>query len=127
MICLSLTGTSGPGPQRRSGGSGASLKRSGQQNTDLVLRVRIQVADLVRGLVHGLQVVHCAGHGAVLHLPINDGAVSVDGVGVQLNPEVSGANGSQLGGSDRHRGLCGNTNVAIDVYRKDKMVSGGKP
>lgn len=88
-----LTCTFGPGPQRRPGGSCSSLQRSGQQNADLVLGVGVQVADLVRGLVHGLQVVHGARHGAVFHLPVDDGAVPVDAVGVELDPEVGGADG----------------------------------
>lgn len=89
-----LTSTFGPGPQWWSGGSGASLQRSGQQNTDLVLCVWIQVADLVRGLVYGLQVVHGARHCAVFHLPVDDWAVPIDAVGVQLDPKVGGANSS---------------------------------
>lgn len=89
-----LTSTSGPGPQRRSGRSSASLQRSGQQNADLVFCVWIQVADLVCGLVYRLQVVHGAGHSAVFHLPVDDWAVPVDAVGVQLYPKVGGANSS---------------------------------
>lgn len=40
------------------------------------------MADLVCGLVHGLQVVHGARHRAVLHLPVDDRPVPVDGVGI---------------------------------------------
>lgn len=100
-----LTCTFGPGPQRWSRGSGASLQRSGQQNTDLILCVRIQVADLVCGLVYRLQVIHGAWHCAVLHLPVDDWAIPVDGVGVQLDPKIGGANSSQLGWCDRNWGL----------------------
>lgn len=77
-----LTSTFGPGPQGGPGGSSASFQRSGQQNADLVLCVWIQMADLVCGLVHGLQVVHGARHRAVLHLPVDDRPVPVDGVGI---------------------------------------------
>lgn len=61
----------------------------------------------MRGLVDGLKVVHGAGHGAVFHLPLNDGAVPVDAVGVELNPQVGGADSGQLRRCDRHRRLCG--------------------
>lgn len=102
---FALTSTFGPGPQWGSGGSGASLQGSGQENADLVLCVWIQVADLVCGLLYGLQVVHGAGHGAVLHLSVDDRPVPVDGVGVQLDPKVRGTNGSQLGWCNWHWGL----------------------
>ena len=56
-------------------------------------------------LVDGLQVVHGTGHGAVLHLAAGDGAVPVDGVGIELDPQVGGPHGRQLRGGDGHRGF----------------------
>lgn len=35
------------------------------------------------------------------HLSVDDGTVSVDGVGIELDPQVGGANRRQLGRSDR--------------------------
>lgn len=102
-----LTSTFGLGPQRRSRGAGAALQRPGQQHADFVLGVGIQVADFVRGLVDGLKVVHGARHGAVFHLPFNNGAVPVNAVGVELNPQVGGADSSQLRRCNGHRRLCG--------------------
>lgn len=95
-VCV-LTCTLGPGPQRWSGGSGASLKGSGQQDTDLILGVWVQVADFVCGFIDGLQVIHCSRYSAVLHLSVDDGPVPVDGVGIKLDPEVRGTDCSQLG------------------------------
>lgn len=86
------TSTFGPGPERWPGSSGSSIQRSGEQNADLILGVRVQVANLVVGLVHWLQVVHGAGDRAVLHLPIDDRPVPVDAVSIQLDPEVGGTN-----------------------------------
>ena len=63
------------------------------------------------GLVHGLQVVHGARDRAVLHLSVDDGTVAVDGVGVELDPEVGGPDGRQLGRGDRHRRLWGGMGV----------------
>ena len=40
------------------------------------------------------------------HLPVDDGPVAVDGVGVELDPQVGGANGRQLGRGDGDRRLC---------------------
>lgn len=110
-----LTSTSGACSKGGSRGSGASLQGPGQQNADLVLGVWVQVADLVCGLVHGLQVVHGARHRAVLHLPFNDGAVAIDGVGVELDPQVGGTDRSQLRRGNGDRGLWGNKQNAVIV------------
>lgn len=100
-----LTSTFGPGLKRGPRSSGASLQRSGQQNTDLILCVWIQVANLVCGLVYRLQVIHGPRHSAVFHLPVNYWTVSVDGIGVELDPKIGGTNSSQLGWCNRHWGL----------------------
>lgn len=92
MSYFDLTSTFGSGPEWRPGSSSSSIQRSSEQNADLVLGVWVQVADLVRGLVHRLQVVHGARDSAVLHLPVNDGSVPVNAVSIQLDPEVGGAN-----------------------------------
>lgn len=56
----------------------------------------------MRGFVNGLQIVHGARHSAVFNLPVNDGAVAVDGIGVELDPQVSGTHGGQLWRRDGH-------------------------
>lgn len=88
---LAPTSTFGPGPEWRPGGSSSSIQRSSEQNADLVLSVRVQVADLVRGLVHRLQVIHGARYSAVLHLPVDNGTVPIYAVSIQLDPEVGSA------------------------------------
>ncbi len=91
-----------------SGGPGAPvppLQGPRQQHADLVLRVGVQVADLVRGFIDGLQVVHGAGDGAVLHLAVDDGPVSVDGVRIELDPEICGPDRHELRRSDGNRRL----------------------
>ena len=67
------------------------------------------------GLVHGLQVVHGAGDRAVLHLSVDDGAVAVDGVGVELDPEVGGPDGRQLGRGGGHGGLGGGGGAGVEL------------
>lgn len=58
------------------------------------------MADLVGGLVHGLVVDEASCDGAVLDLPLDDGAVSIDGVGIELDPQVGGADSNELRGCD---------------------------
>lgn len=100
-----LTCTLGSGSERRSWRSGAALVRPGEEDADLVLGVGVQVANFVVGFVHGLIVDQAAGQGAVLHLFLDDGPVAVDGVGVELDPQVRGAHGGQLRRSDGNRRL----------------------
>lgn len=92
MSDFALTSTFGSGPEWWPGSSGSSIQRSSKQNADLVLGVGVQVTDLVCGLVHRLQVVHCARDSAVLHLPVNDGSIPVNAVSIQLDPEIGGTN-----------------------------------
>ena len=101
------TCTLGLCPEGGSRCSGASLQGPGEQHADLVLGVGVQVANLVRGLVHKLQVIHAPAQGPVLHLTVHDGAVAIDGVGIQLDPQVGGAHRCQLGRGDGNGGLWG--------------------
>lgn len=115
--CSEPTGTLGLGTKRRPGGSGAPIQGPRQQDADLVFGVGVQVTDLVRGLVDGLVVDETSRHGAVLHLPLDDRAIPVDRVGVQLDPQVGGANPSQLGGCDGHWGFWEGKNMMQEVQR----------
>lgn len=102
-----LTGTFGPGSEWGSRGTRTSLQGSSQQHADLILCVGVQVADLVGGLVHGLQVIHGSSDRAVLYLSVDDGPVAVNGVCIELDPEIGGAHRRQLRRGDGHRRLWG--------------------
>ena len=112
------TCTLGLCPEGGSRCSGASLQGPGEQHTDLVLGVGVQVANLVRGLLHRLQVVHAPAQGPVLHLTVHDGAVAIDGVGIQLDPQVGGAHRCQLGRGDGDGGLWGG--AEMEVFKSPK-------
>lgn len=95
----------GAGPERGPRGPGAALVGSGEQDADLVLGVGVQVADLVVGFVDRLAVDQASGERAVLHLLLDDRPVAVDGVCVELDPQVGGADRRQLRRSDGDRRL----------------------
>ena len=67
-VTMVLTSTLGPGPERRPGVSRAPLQGPGQQHADLILGVRVKMADLMGALIHRGGVNQHPGHGAVLHL-----------------------------------------------------------
>jgi len=80
--------------------AGAPLAGPGEQDADLVLRVRIQVPELVGLHVDGVDLRPGPRGHAVLDLLAHDGAVPDDGVGVELDDKVGGASPEQLGGGN---------------------------
>ncbi len=77
-----LTCTLGSGDESRSRLSGSPLSWSGQQHSDLILRVGIQVPQLVIGRVDGVGLCPASRCHPVLHLLQDDGAVPEYGVSV---------------------------------------------
>lgn len=101
-----LTCTLRPADQGGSRRSGAPVPGPGQQDADVVFRVRLQVpdfvgegADAVRLRPHGLA-------GPVLDLPPDHWPVPHDGVGVELDDQICGSGPQELGGRDRRRRHC---------------------
>lgn len=91
-----LTCTLGPAHKRRSRRAGAPLAGPGQQHADVVLRVGVQVPQLVGDHVDSVHLGPRRLAGAVLDLLPDDGAVPQDGVGVELDDQVGGAGAQQL-------------------------------
>lgn len=91
-----LTCTLGPAHERRPRRPGAPLSRPGQQHTDVVLCVWIQVPQLIGDHVDSVHLRPRGLAGTILNLFPDDGAVSQDGVGVKLDDQVSGAGAQQL-------------------------------
>lgn len=98
-----LTCTLGPAHQGRPRRARPTLTGSGQQHADVVLGVGIQVPQLVGDHVDSVHLGPGGLAGAVLDLLPDNGAVSQDGVGVQLDDQVSGAGAEQLWRSDGGR------------------------
>lgn len=72
----------------------------------MVLRVRLQVPDLVG---EGADAVRLRPHGLagpVLDFPPDDRPVPHDGVGVELDDQICGAGPQELGGRDGRRRHC---------------------
>lgn len=91
-----LTCALGPAHKWRPRGPCPPLAGPGQQHADVVLRVRVQVPQLVGDHVDGVHLGPGGLAGAVLDLFPDDGAVPQDGVGVQLDDQVRGAGAQQL-------------------------------
>lgn len=103
---VSLTCTLGSAHKWRPRRAGAPLAGPGQQHADVVLRVGIQVPQLVGDHVDGVHLRPGRLAGAVLDLLPDDGAVPQDGVGVQLDDQVRGAGAQQLRRRDGRRRHC---------------------
>lgn len=103
---LELTCTLGPAHERRPRRTGAPLPGPGQQHADVVLRIRVQVPQLVGDHVDGVHLRPRGLAGAVLDLFPDDGAVPQDGVGVKLDDQVGGAGAQQLRRRDGGRRCC---------------------
>lgn len=98
-----LTCTFGSAHKRGPRWSGSSLPRPSQQHTDVVLRVGIQVPQLIGDHVDSMHLWPGRLAGAVLNLFPDNGAISQDRVGVELDDQVSGAGTQQLGRRDGGR------------------------
>lgn len=91
-----LTGTLGSGDEGGSRFAGASFPRSGEQDPDLILRVWVQMPELVVGRVDSVGLGPTPRCHAVLNLFEDDGPVAEDGVGVELDQEVGWPHAKQL-------------------------------
>lgn len=96
----SPTCTLGSGGEGRPWWSRAPFPWSREQYPDLILHIRVQVPQLIVGRVDDVGLCPGAGGGTVLHLLQDDGAVSNDGVGIRLDPQVCGPHSQQLWGGD---------------------------
>lgn len=114
-----LTGTLGSGDEGRTGLTGAPFPGPGEQNPDLVLRVRVQVPELVVGRVDSVGLGPAPRRHAVLHLLQDDGPVPEDGVGVELDQEVGRPDAKQLRRRDGPRGFW-------DIKTKQKQQQKNK-
>lgn len=101
-----LTCALGPADERRPRRAGPPLAGPGQQHADVVLRVGVQVPQLVGDHVDGVHLGPGRLAGAVLDLFPDDGAIPQDGVGVELDDQVSGASAQQLRRRDGGRRHC---------------------
>ena len=90
------TCTLGSGGEGRPWWSCAPFSWSCEQYSDLILHIGVQMPQFVVGRVNDVGLRPGACGGAVLHLLQDDGAISNDGVGVWLNPQVGGPHGQQL-------------------------------
>ena len=100
-----LTCTLGSGSESGPRRTSAALPWPGEKHADLILCVWVEMPDLVARGVHWLPVAPAPAGGAVFHLPGHDGPIAIDGVGVELDPQVGGPHGGQLRGGDGDRGL----------------------
>ena len=117
------TCTLGSGGQGRPWWSCAPFSWSREQYSDLILHIGVQMPQFVVGRVNDVGLCPGACGGAVLHLLQDDGAISNDGVGVWLNPQVGGPHSQQLWRGDG-RGRLWKTGISKGcqtqmVYRTD--------
>lgn len=105
-----LTCTLCPADERRPRSPCAALPRPGEQDTDAVLRVWLQMPHFVGERPNAVGLGQHGMAGAVLDFPPDDRSVPHDGVGVELDDEIRGARAHELRRRDRSRRNCG-TNV----------------
>lgn len=103
--CVGPTCTLGAADEGWARFASAPLAGPGEQDADLVLRVGVQVPQLVGLHVDSMDLRPGPRGHAVLDLLAHDGAVADDGVGVELDDEVGGTGPEQLGGRDGCGGL----------------------
>lgn len=101
-----LTCALGAGDEGGAGFPGAALPGACEQDADLVLGVGVEVPQLVVRRVDGVRLGPGARGHAVLHLLQDDRPVPEDGVRVQLDQQVGGADAQQLGRSYGPGWLC---------------------
>lgn len=101
-----LTCTLGPAHKRRPRWASSPLSGPSQQHADVVLRVWIQVPQLICDHVDSVHLWPRRLAGAVLNLLPDNGAISQDRVGVELDDQVSGAGTQQLWRCDGGWGNC---------------------
>lgn len=76
--------------------SSATLPWPGEEHTDLILRIWVEVPNLITRGIHWLPVIPAPTCCAVLHLSGDNGSVPIDGVGVELYPQVGRPHWGQL-------------------------------
>lgn len=95
-----------PADERRPRGPRAALPWSGEQDTDAVLCVGLQMPHLVGERADAVGLGQHGMAGAVLDFPPDDRPVPHDGVGVELDDEIRGARSHELRRRDRSRRHC---------------------
>lgn len=99
-----LTGTFGSGGEGWPWGSCAPLSWSCEEDSDLVLHIRIQMPQFVVGRVNDVGLSPGARGGSVFHLFEDDRTIPDDGICIWLDPQVCGPHSQQLwGGNGRGR------------------------
>lgn len=78
----------------------SSFTRSCKQYTDFIFCIRIQVPNFTACGVHGLYVIPASTWSSTLNFSLDNGSIPIDGVGIQLYPEVSCTDWGQLGWSN---------------------------
>lgn len=86
--------------------SSAALPGPGEQDTDVVLCVWLQMPYLIGKRANTMSLRPCGLAGSVLYFPPNDWAIPHNGVGVKLDDQICGACPQELGGCNRCRGDC---------------------
>ena len=130
------TCTLGSGGEGRPWWSRAPFPWSCEQHSDLILHIGVQMPQLIVGRVDDVGLRPGACGRAVLHLLQDDGAISNDGVGIWLDPQVGGPHGQQLRRGDG-RGRLWKTGISkgcqtqmvyrIDFKREDKGQNSIQP
>lgn len=101
-----LTCTLCPADQRGSRCSGAPLPRPGEQDTDAVLCVWLQMPNLIGKWAHTVSLCPRGLAGPVLDFPSNDWSIPYDGVSVELDDQIGRACPQELRGCNRRWGHC---------------------
>lgn len=91
-----LTSTFSSADKRGPGGPSATFSRPGEQYTNVVLSVWIQVPELVGKHVHSIDLRPRCMACSVFNLSANDGPITQDGVGVELDDQVCGTRSQEL-------------------------------
>lgn len=86
-----LTSTFSSADKRGSGGSSSTFSRPGEEYTNVVLSVWIQVPELVGEHVHSIDLGPWRMACSVLDLSANDGPVTQNGVGIELDDQICGS------------------------------------
>jgi len=90
-----------PADQRGSRCPRPPLPGPGEQDADAVLRVRLQMPNLIGERAHAVSLRPRGLAGPVLDLPPDDRSVPHDGVGVELDDQIGGACPQELRGGNR--------------------------
>jgi hypothetical protein len=114
--CLILTGTLCPCSQSWPGRPSAAFSWSGKKHTDLILCVWVKVPNLVTRGIHWLPIIPAPAGCAVLNLAGHNGSVPIDGVGIELYPQIGCSDRGELRWGDGNRWLWKQTREHCFVF-----------